>query len=72
MSQKKSIRRNVRKDDTTKNGDETQLEKLIRECRERDSKKVELKVDNHTTILVSKRNANRKYVDRWKERYGKC
>ena len=28
MSQKKSIRRNVRKDDTTKNGDETILEIL--------------------------------------------
>ena len=72
MSQKKSIRRNVHKDDTTKNGDEDKLEKLIRECKERDSKKVELKVDNHTTILVSKRKANKKYVDRWKERYGKC
>ena len=71
MSQKKSIRRNVKKADTTKNGDETQLERLIRECRERDSKKVELKVDNHTTILVSKRNANKTYVDKWKERYNR-
>ena len=71
MSQKKSIRRNVRKDDTTKNGDETQLEKLIRECKERDSKKVELKVDNHTTILVSKRKASQKYIEQWKERYNK-
>ena len=69
MSQKKSIRRNVKKDDTTKNGDETQLEKLIRECKERDSKKVELKVDNHTTILVSKRKASKAYVEQWKERY---
>lgn len=71
MSQKKSIRRNVKKDDTTKNGDETQLEKLIRECKERDSKKVELKVDNHTTILVSKRKASKTYVDKWKERYNR-
>lgn len=71
MSQKKSIRRNVKKDDTTKNGDETQIERLIRECRERDSRKVELKVDNHTTILVSKRNANKTYVDKWKERYNR-
>lgn len=69
MSQRKINKRNIKKDDPTQNGDETQLERLIRECRERDSKKVELKVDNHTTILVSKRNANRKYVDRWKERY---
>ena len=39
MSQKKSIRRNVRKDDTTKNGDEDKLEKLIRECKEREIQK---------------------------------
>ena len=69
MSQRKINKRNIKKDDPTQNGDETQLERLIRECRERDSKKVELKVDNHTTILVSKRKASKAYVEQWKERY---
>ena len=71
MSQRKINKRNIKKDDPTQNGDETQLERLIRECRERDSKKVELKVDNHTTILVSKRKASQKYIEQWKERYNK-
>lgn len=69
MPQRKINKRNIKKDDPTQNGDETQLERLIRECRERDSKKVELKVDNHTTILVSKRKASQKYVEQWKERF---
>lgn len=71
MPQRKINKRNIKKDDPTQNGDETQLERLIRECRERDSKKVELKVDNHTTILVSKRKASQKYIEQWKERYNK-
>lgn len=51
MSQKKSIRRNVRKDDTTKNGDETILEALIKRQLEKEKGGEFVRRDDRTLIL---------------------
>lgn len=51
MSQKKSIRRNVKKDDTTKNGDETILEILRKRQLEKEKGGEFVRRDDRTLIL---------------------
>ena len=51
MSQKKSIRRNVHKADTTKNGDETILEVLIRRQLEKEKGGEFVRRDNRTLVF---------------------
>ena len=51
MSQKKSIKRNVKKDDTTKNGDETILEILRKRQLEKEKGGEFVRIDDRTLIL---------------------
>ena len=51
MSQKKSIRRNVHKDDTTKNGDETILEILRKRQLEKEKGGEFVRRDDRTLVL---------------------
>ena len=56
MSQKKSIRRNVRKDDTTKNGDETILEILRKRQLEKEKGGEFVRMDDRTLVFKTKKN----------------
>ena len=51
MSQKKSIRRNVHKEDTTKNGDETILEILRKRQLEKEKGGEFVRRDDRTLVL---------------------
>lgn len=55
MTQRKINKTGFTKDDITKNGDESEIQRLLLECRKRDAHKVPYKLDSKTTILVSKK-----------------
>jgi hypothetical protein len=65
----KTIIGEVNKADITDSGDETKIEKLISECRQRDANRVPLKLDSRTVILVKKKNNNEKYAEKKREEF---
>ena len=58
MSQKKSIRRNVKKDDTSKNGDETILEILRKRQLEKEKGGEFVRRDDRTLVLKIRKHGN--------------
>jgi len=56
-----------RKADTTVNEDQSKLERKITEIRKKEMKKVSLRIDKRTVIMVDPKNKTKEYAEQYKK-----